>query len=246
MRTAFTPTKNIGRKGRRRTNENSHSNSLIFPLKIGRRAEKGLPPLLGRILFRENPLKGSDGMRNEYEIRGEVTAIFLKRKDGSRLETLIDTVDLPRVMEFPNTWCAKWDKCTKGFYVFGYINQSRKDRIHHRLHNWIMNPGKDEIVDHIFHDTLDNRRLRLRLIPKKANQQNYKGVRIDSQSGVRGVVWHKANKKWIARYDVDRKPHYLGSFKTLDEAKRVVERERAQNMPYSLDALEYNMQEAAL
>ena len=31
-------------------------------------------------------------MRNEYEIRGDVTAVFLKRKDGTRLEMVIDTV----------------------------------------------------------------------------------------------------------------------------------------------------------
>lgn len=49
-------------------------------------------------------------MKNEFEIRGDVTVIFLKRRDGTVLETVIDTSDLTRAREFHNGKIPKgWD-----------------------------------------------------------------------------------------------------------------------------------------
>lgn len=39
-------------------------------------------------------------MKNDFEIRGDVTAIFLRRKDGNPMETIISTSDLPKAQEF--------------------------------------------------------------------------------------------------------------------------------------------------
>jgi hypothetical protein len=43
-------------------------------------------------------------MKNGYEIRGEVTSIFLKRKDGKVIETFIDTNDLNKANEHHGIW----------------------------------------------------------------------------------------------------------------------------------------------
>lgn len=186
-------------------------------------------------------------MRNEYEIRGDVTAIFLKRKDGSRLETLIDTADLARAMEFPWAWSAHWDKQTQSFYAEGKSYHSRvngKDckREHFSLHRWIMQPKPEYEVDHILHDTLDNRRCNLREVPKGANQQNYLGARRHNKSsGVRGVSWHKKTGKWRASFRLNHITYHVGLFDDLSKAAEAVKAARAKYMEYSLDAFDKNL-----
>ena len=183
-------------------------------------------------------------MKNDYEIRGDVTVIFLDRKDGSRLECLIDTVDLERAQEFPWKWSAHWDRHTLSFYAEGKSSARKRNkdgaegkREYFSLHRWICNPPEGHEVDHIFHDTLDNRRsVNLRVIPKGFNQQNYYGARRDSGSGVRGVAWNKDSQRWIARFRINGKMHHIGSFVDKDEAERAVISARAKYMPYSLDA----------
>ncbi|MFM1655544.1 hypothetical protein ACI7RC_26120 [Brevibacillus sp. B_LB10_24] len=49
-------------------------------------------------------------MKNDYEIREGVTAIFLKRKDGTVIETIIDTSDLPKAQEIEGAWYALYSK----------------------------------------------------------------------------------------------------------------------------------------
>ena len=44
-----------------------------------------------------------------------------------------------------------------------------------------------------------------------------------NSSGVRGVYWDKSKKKWIVNGRENRKPLYLGSYDTLEEAKAVRE-----------------------
>ena len=39
-------------------------------------------------------------MKNKFEVRGKIVAIFLDRKDGTTIETIIDLDDLSMVQEF--------------------------------------------------------------------------------------------------------------------------------------------------
>lgn len=61
-------------------------------------------------------------MKNDFEIRGPITAIFLDRRDGSRLETLISTIDLPKLQAVNVKWVAAWRKNTQSFYCLAIIN----------------------------------------------------------------------------------------------------------------------------
>jgi hypothetical protein len=76
------------------------------------------------------------------------------------------------------------------------------------------------IVDHINHDTLDNRRSNLRLCSLSENVRNSAGARRDCQSGFRGVYWHKKDRRWMARIGTHAAGtwRHLGSFKTFSEA----------------------------
>lgn len=176
-------------------------------------------------------------MKNIYEIRGEITAIFLCRKDGSVLETLIDTADLPIVMEFKGTWHAAWAKNTQSFYAHGNVKLSKNKWTSITLHKFLMKPGGNQVVDHIFSGhTLDNRRFNLRLATRSENASNRKGATSKSKTGVRGVIWHKASQKYRARVRIKGITVYDGYFHDLKEAEKAVIKARATYMPFSSES----------
>ena len=54
---------------------------------------------------------------NEFEVRGDVTALSLFPTDGKKYETLIDTADLEYVLSLGLCWNLRRDVNTNGFYV---------------------------------------------------------------------------------------------------------------------------------
>jgi hypothetical protein len=76
-------------------------------------------------------------------------------------------------------------------------------------------------VDHDNGDTGDNRYSNLRIATRGQNMYNAKR-RKDNRSGVKGVGWHGAAKKWRARLRVDGKEISLGLFNRLEDAEAAV------------------------
>lgn len=175
-------------------------------------------------------------MKNDYEVRGDVTAIFIVRRDGTRLETLINTSDLSKVKEYPNTWCVKWDTHVNSYYVLGMLKKEDGSKTSVRLHRFIVDAPNGMVVDHINHDTLDNRKNNLRIVTNKQNQQNKKIKRSNTISGIMGVTYHRHSKKWKCTIKVDGKTHYLGYYHDKKEAEEVVKKARKELMPYSMEA----------
>lgn len=176
-------------------------------------------------------------MKNDYEIRGNVTALFLTRKDGTILETIVDTEDLEKLNSFPGSWHAHYSPLTKTFYV-GANDYSTGRQRSIRLHRYLLDASQGLTVDHINRDTLDNRRSNLRLATYSQNKQNTSSKNPSSKSGVRGVTWNEGNQKWWARVRVKGTTHYVGLFDTIGEADAAVKKARAKYMPYSPEALE--------
>ena len=77
--------------------------------------------------------------------------------------------------------------------------------------------SKDEIVDHINGDKLDNTRENLRLANKSQNNSN-RGKSNNNTSGYKGVYWHKAGQKWGASIGVNNKNKHLGLFESIEKA----------------------------
>jgi hypothetical protein len=176
-------------------------------------------------------------MKNDYEIRGNITAIFLRKKDGTVFETLIDTNDLTKVKEFPYTWFVCWNKTTKSFYARGNSPRVNGKSSSVFIHRWILNVSKGLVADHINHDTLNNTRANLRVLTQSENLQNYKGAYNDSKTGIRGVSWHKEHKKYRAILNIDKKQIHLGYYQTIEEAERVVINARKELMPFSKEVM---------
>lgn len=165
-------------------------------------------------------------MKNSFEIRGDVTCVFVNGK-GRVHECLIDTNDLSRVSEFPNSWYARFDKNTQKFYVSGFIGR----KMFH-IHRWITDVEDDMFVDHRDIDPLNNCRGNLRTVTDAENKQN-RSIQRNNKSGFRGVSWYRSYEKWQAEYKLNGKRHHLGYFDTIEEAAQAVKTARKSKMPFS-------------
>jgi len=154
-------------------------------------------------------------MKNEYEVRGDVTVIFLKRRNGRILETFIDTEDLEKVSEYKGTWCAKPRRDKHTFYVMNHKGEY--------LHRLIMDAPENLVVDHIFHNTLDNRKRKLRVVTNAKNLLN-QPKSMFSNFDMGSISWHKRDKKWRVQVYENKKRKWLGHYNTHKEAEDVLER----------------------
>ena len=103
----------------------------------------------------------------------------------------------------------------------GYLNVSVNGR-NYPVHRVVMLmcygfSGEGLEVDHINHVRNDNRLVNPRFVTHGGNMRN-KSVSSKNTSGVTGVDFSKAKKKYIAQIEVNREAIYLGIFDTLEEA----------------------------
>jgi len=174
-------------------------------------------------------------MKNEYEVRGDVTAIFIKCH-GRIFETIIDTCDLPLVKSYPTRWYGYLHR--DRVYVVGNINKgNEKSR---QLHRLLVGDPKGLVIDHINHDTLDNRRsVNLRVVTNGENLQNLK-IKKNNTSGHRGVDCVKTKTtcvRWRARVKINGRVIQKNCL-SKEEAIALTIEWRSKYMPYSQEAMQ--------
>lgn len=119
---------------------------------------------------------------------------------------IFDREDITTVMD--HRWCIG----------DGYVQCVRNGKLT-KLSCLLMNPPRNMVVDHVNGDTRDNRRENLRVASSTENGGNavlYK----NNSSGYKGVSFNKERMKYTASIQCNRKQHYLGAFKTPEEAAR--------------------------
>lgn len=62
----------------------------------------------------------------------------------------------------------------------------------------------------------------LRLVTNAQNGQNRRGAYSNSDTGVRGVSWHKRRRKYLAHVTLSGKLHHVGYYDTLEAAEAAV------------------------
>ncbi len=154
-------------------------------------------------------------MKNLFEIRGEVAVLFLRRKNGPAIETLVDAMDLPMLQALPYRWHGHWCRHSRCFRVISSAGRSG-GKVH--LHRVLLDAPDCYQVDHINRDTLDNRRSNLRLATRTLNLLNRRMPR-NNTSGTTGIYWHRGAAKWQVRVA----GKYYGTFADLEAAKFLAE-----------------------
>ena len=107
-------------------------------------------------------------------------------------------------------------------------SQNKNENIKHQqktiwMHRQIMEEKlrrklqKNEEIDHINGNGLDNRRSNIRLCTDQQNTFNRKHKR-GCTSQYKGVCWHKRNKKWYVQIMFNGKNIYLGCFDNEKDA----------------------------
>lgn len=142
-----------------------------------------------------NPRTAHD--RNECHIEGKITYIDLYNKDMDIVgQAKIDTEDLNRVSYI------KWKKSANG-YAMNTPKYKDSD-----IHMSRVILDTDQMVDHINHDTLDNRKCNLRIVNKSQNQMN------SPRTGVTSLD----NGKFYAHIKLNGRMTNLGVYVFQDEA----------------------------
>ena len=136
----------------------------------------------------------------EYEDHAEIVLYDNYCNESAR--ALIDLDDVDKVKDY------KWG--LKSNYVYNGTNKLY-------LHKLIMDCPEDMVVDHINHDTLDNRKENLRVCTQQQNCMN-RSKTSKNTSGTVGVCWHKGIGKWVARIKINGKYKSLGSYNDLENA----------------------------
>lgn len=107
-----------------------------------------------------------------------------------------------------------WHINDSGYLVASYNSKHKRVRMH-RLIMHVTSPK--QIVDHISHNTLDNRKINLRVVTQSLNTANGK-LRVNNPSGYTGVRWREDRKKWNAYITVNYKNISLGHYDTKEDA----------------------------
>ena len=161
-------------------------------------------------------------IKNKYKIFDDYVVMYITRKNGDQYEVIFDIEDYDKVSKYHYKWFLVWDNRSKSFFVRAtkYLNdKSKKPNEAVFLHRYILDIEDSEIeVDHINHDTLNNRRYNLRVSKRIENSKNRETRNSNNKSGYRNVCWLKDYNKWCVQIMVDGKNTRLGFFDDVDEA----------------------------
>jgi hypothetical protein len=136
-------------------------------------------------------------------------------------QALVDDEDFDKLSKYKWTACLKRKNPDKLYELWVAVRGIKSDktktgRTNINMHQMIMGfPAKQ--IDHINHNSLDNRQCNLRLVTPTENAAN-KRKQKNNKSGYRGVWFDKDLKKFRAAIRPHNKTIHLGCFLTKEEA----------------------------
>ena len=176
--------------------------------------EKGERPIRYRTYIRINRTLGYAEPFNTY---GPDGSRRIELDDGSVM--LVDDEDYERCNEL------NWHN-SGGYAICSGKLLADKTQKRIQAHRFIC--PEYEMVDHINHDTLDNRKCNLRAVTASQNQQNRKPYK-NRTSRYKGVCWVKDHNKWKANIRAEDRNIHLGYYFNEEDA----------HIAYELAAEEY-------
>ena len=167
---------------------------------------------------------------NKYKIDGNITVLYLCRRNGEIFETFIDTDDLSKLIKHNNSWHVWWNKDTQSYYCrcteHYFDNNGKYKGKTVYLHKFIMDSIKGEVIDHYNHNTLYNCKENLKRVDMHKNDLNRKSKNSNNKSGYRNVFWDSTRGKWKVTLCKNYKTIDLGFFIDVHEAGKIAEKAR--------------------
>jgi hypothetical protein len=166
---------------------------------------------------------------NDYKVIGDTTIIYFNYKNEIH-ECLIDTEDLNKFIEADYRWSLTWAEDVKSFYantsLYFYNGiRNKKCRIL-AMHRFVLGYeyGDRIWIDHVNHNTMDNRKSNLKATKANGNTKNRKGRNSNNKSGYRNVIF--SDGWYIVQLQIEGKNKRLGKFKDVHEAGKFAEEMR--------------------
>ena len=180
----------------------------------------------------KNGIKGN--IINVLDSHAEI--VIDSKKYGTKI-CLIDLFDVGSCKKV--TWHIWHSKENDSFYVSGYIlNSDGKRNKSIQLHRYLLEPSESLVVDHINHNTLDNRRNNLRIASTTQNKQNLLKCQSNNKSsGIKNVYWDKEYSKWRVALRINRVLKSFGRYHSIVEAEMVAIEARRKYFSHSQEAL---------
>ncbi|MBQ1769079.1 MAG: HNH endonuclease [Turicibacter sp.] len=144
-------------------------------------------------------------MLNKIRYEKDYAVLEITRK-GTIIDVLIDIEDVEKVSKY-RSWHAILDKTlqTPSYYIAYRYNNKLQGKGVIKLHRLITNCPKNMVVDHINHNTCDNRKKNLKVCTNFENQQNLRS----KKSIQTGVYKRTRNNRefWVANISKDKKKY---------------------------------------
>lgn len=110
----------------------------------------------------------------------------------------------------------RWRKSTDG-YVVRYASFTEEESRKKYLHREVLKARKNDIIDHISRDKLDNRKSNLRLVTTSQNGMN-RGVNYNSETGFKGSTIERG--RYVSKITNEGAIEYIGTFLTAEDAAK--------------------------
>lgn len=166
-------------------------------------------------------------MRNKYEIENDIVKIFLNsRKFRKTVFTYINADDFYKINIIDVCWYPEWHEDINGFRVVAtqYLGTFSKKPKYKKLllPAIILNYHKG--IDHINHDTLDNRRCNLKIRIGNSNSINRKKANKNNKVGIRNVCI--INGWYVLQLQINGKNKVIAKSKDIEEIRKLAEEGR--------------------
>lgn len=150
----------------------------------------------------DNPSKYKNRNKNTYDLSGEYGISYMSKREPFYFD--LEDYDL----------ISKYYWSSNGNYLYTNFANNQIVAMHRLLCE-----SKYE-VDHINHNTFDNRKENLRSVTKSQNNMN-RNVQSNNTSGFRGVIYDKSRNMWKSEIKINGKLIYLGRYKEKSDAIKV-------------------------
>lgn len=143
------------------------------------------------------------GFYNDYKIIGDTTIVYIPTRKGGILELLIDTEELPKLIEWDYPWYARYSSKVNTYYAnhSKYIGKVNGKKVNNKtiiLHRLLVDAEENDFVDHKNHNGLDDRKKNLEITTNAINSQNRCEENNNSNTGYLNVSYiESVNQYWV-------------------------------------------------